>query len=652
MRGTGEPIAGLVDHARRDSDARDDALLREVARVHAVLEQLARGGAAAGPATQFPPLVRLGDRFGLAAFELDVVAAALAISLDASCARLVGGAPGVPVALATALGRGHGLTASASLAAVVTGSHLLERGLVGLVGEGPLLTRCVVAAADLGPRLVRAEPDAWTRPVGAVALDQLALRPDVRARAEAIVAASGRGRPSALGFVVRGPAGSGRDAVAEALAHAMGFPACVVAATELGAGEVARWSAEVTWRGAALVMKGRPADAVALALARQLPAPLGFVLDPSEPAPTLPARDLYHLDLGELAAVQRAEVWRTALAGLPLASDLDAAQLGELLHVGPAAIASIRDQARIEAQLTGQPITVDTLVAASRRLTPIQAGPHAHLVTPTDELADLIVPPAVARELALIEAWVRHAPAQFRPGASGQHARPATSLTCLFAGPPGTGKSMAAGIVARRLGRALVRVDLAQVVDKYIGETEKHLDGVFAAAAGAGAALLFDEADALFGKRSEVNDARDRYANIEVAFLLQRLEAHRGLVILTTNMRHNLDDAFLRRIHAVVEFPVPDGPERLAIWRRHMSAAHLADDVELEFFAKSFAMAGGDIRNAAATAVVLAAAAGVAVGGRHVAISVWRELRKAGRLVSPDDFGRFAGDVATYLGAS
>jgi SpoVK/Ycf46/Vps4 family AAA+-type ATPase len=212
-------------------------------------------------------------------------------------------------------------------------------------------------------------------------------------------------------------------------------------------------------------------------------------------------------------------------------------------------------------------------------------------------------------------------------------------LICLFHGPPGTGKTMAARVLAAAIGADLLRVDLSQVVNKYIGETEKNLDRVFDEAEATGAVLFFDEADSLFGKRTEVKDAHDRYANLETAFLLQRLEAHHGVCVLASNLRQNLDDAFTRRIHVIAEFPMPGRDERRRIWELQLPAEHLAPDVDLALLADRAALSGGDIRNAAATAALLAAPAGGTVTMEHLVLGAWRELRKSGRLISADAFG-------------
>ncbi|SFO74829.1 ATPase family associated with various cellular activities (AAA) [Geodermatophilus dictyosporus] len=208
-------------------------------------------------------------------------------------------------------------------------------------------------------------------------------------------------------------------------------------------------------------------------------------------------------------------------------------------------------------------------------------------------------------------------------------------LRMLFAGPPGTGKTLAAEVLAGELGRDLLVVDLSQLVSKWIGETEKNLAAVFDAAERGGSALLFDEADALFGKRTEVGDARDRYANLETAYLLARLERFDGIAVLATNLRQNLDTAFARRIEFVVPFDPPDEAARLALWRAHLSGgAPLAPDVDLPLLAAVYELPGALIRNAALAAAFLAAAEPAPedrrIGMAHLAHAVRREHLKAG----------------------
>ncbi|MGN6088606.1 MAG: ATP-binding protein, partial [Actinomycetales bacterium] len=198
-------------------------------------------------------------------------------------------------------------------------------------------------------------------------------------------------------------------------------------------------------------------------------------------------------------------------------------------------------------------------------------------------------------------------------------------------------KTLSAEIIAGDLGQDLYTVDLSQMVSKYVGETEKNLSAVFEAAEASPVVLFFDEADALIGKRSSVSDAHDRYANIEVAYLLQRIERHNGVVVLATNLASNIDQAFIRRIHVAVDFPMPEAAERLRIWQRSLPPQVPTEGVTLEPFAQRFEIAGGAIRNAALTAGFLAAEDGGPLRNRHLVEAVVRELRKMGRRVREED---------------
>jgi SpoVK/Ycf46/Vps4 family AAA+-type ATPase len=199
---------------------------------------------------------------------------------------------------------------------------------------------------------------------------------------------------------------------------------------------------------------------------------------------------------------------------------------------------------------------------------------------------------------------------------------------------------MSAEVVAESLGLELYVIDLSSVVDKYIGETEKNLDRIFVEAERVNGILLFDEADAIFGKRSEVKDARDRYANVEVAYLLQRMERFDGVAILTTNLRANVDEAFLRRIDVVVEFPIPSSDERERLWRRLIRPeAPVEGEIDVGFLARSFELSGGNIHNVVVAAAFAAADAGVAMTMSHLVRGTAAEYRKLGRLCVESEFG-------------
>lgn len=283
--------------------------------------------------------------------------------------------------------------------------------------------------------------------------------------------------------------------------------------------------------------------------------------------------------------------------------------------------------------------------AAVRRLVSGRLEHLARRIRPTRSWDDIVLSDERLELLQSIVARYRFADQVFDEW--GFSATPSRGLVALFSGPSGTGKTMAAEIIAGALALDVFKLDLSAVVSKYIGETEKNLEQVFDAASAGNLVLFFDEADALFGKRSEVKDARDRYANIEVSYLLQRLESYDGLVVMATNFEKNIDDAFLRRIHARVEFSMPGPAERRAIWAHNLPATAPVEGVDVEWLASRFEMSGGGIHNAAVHAAFLAAAAGSAITMACAIRGVAREYRKLGRLLKPSDFGEYHQFVAT-----
>jgi SpoVK/Ycf46/Vps4 family AAA+-type ATPase len=215
-------------------------------------------------------------------------------------------------------------------------------------------------------------------------------------------------------------------------------------------------------------------------------------------------------------------------------------------------------------------------------------------------------------------------------------------MNILFSGSSGTGKTLAAGILARDLGLEIYKVDLSTVVSKYIGETEKNINKIFAEAREINAILFFDEADAIFGKRSEVKDSHDRYANIEVSYLLQKMEEHEGIVIMATNLSNNIDDAFVRRMHFIVEFPFPDEAGRLRIWKSLLpSEAPLSEDVDFQFLASHFKLAGGNIKNILMAAAFMAAESTGFINMEHIIKATVNEYKKVGLICSQSDFGKY-----------
>jgi hypothetical protein len=256
--------------------------------------------------------------------------------------------------------------------------------------------------------------------------------------------------------------------------------------------------------------------------------------------------------------------------------------------------------------------------------------------------SDLVLAPAILDQIKDIVSAIRLRHQVYAGWGFDKGLVAGAGMAILFSGAAGTGKTMTAGIMARVLGLDLYKIDLSGIVSKYIGETEKNLDRIFQAARSSNAILFFDEADALFGKRSEVKDAHDRYANIEVAYLLQKMEEHEGVVILATNLSRNLDEAFARRMHYTLEFPLPDGSAREKLWRGMFPPqAPLGDDVDFPFLAGQFTLAGGDIRNVVLSAAFSAAQAGSQICMRHIIPALARLMATKGKAPSPRDFKQY-----------
>ena len=262
----------------------------------------------------------------------------------------------------------------------------------------------------------------------------------------------------------------------------------------------------------------------------------------------------------------------------------------------------------------------------------------AQRIEPAAGWDDLVLPAPQIEAVRRIAQHVRHRATVYDAWGFAARSARGLGISALFAGVSGTGKTMAAEVLAAELRLDLYRIDLAGVVSKYIGETEKNLRRVFDAAERSGAILLFDEADALFGKRSEVKDSHDRYANIEVSYLLQRMEAYRGLAILTTNLKNALDPAFLRRLRFVVQFPFPDAAHRAEIWRRIFPASTPTEGLDAGKLAQ-LNVPGGNIRNIALNAAFLAAEAGEPVRMRHIGEAARIEYAKLERPLTDAEIG-------------
>ncbi|WP_246212738.1 AAA family ATPase [Streptomyces abyssomicinicus] len=599
----------------------------------------------------------LAARFGLSPLDLDLLLVAVAPDLDARFERLYGylnddltrRRPTVGLALELCALPPAG-TGRFRLAA---GAPLVEGGLLTVTEpERPPLSRALAVPDRVTAHLLGGtRPDARLAGVLGEAHEDPAADP---AEVHRVAAAAGTG----TGLVHLRARGGDAEGLAVAALRAAGLRPLVLDAAALArhpgdVPELARVAAlEARLTGAGVVLgplaslPDEPAER-ARTLRSLCAALRGIPLlthgsggwDPAWAADspvvlTVPAPSPERQAARWLQALDRvADVAGTGdvdeLARAVAAHRLDSGQLRRAADV------AVRNAA-----LAGRPVGPDDLRAAVRAQNGAGLDRLARRVEPGVGWDDLVLPPTTHRRLRELALRARHRDQVLgqwgmRPG--GGRGR---GVIALFAGESGTGKTMSAEVVAADLGMDLYVVDLSTVVDKYIGETEKNLERIFTEASAVNAVLLFDEADAIFGKRSEVKDAHDRHANIESAYLLQRMESFDGIAVLTTNLRANLDEAFTRRLDVVADFPVPDPGQRLALWDRCLGARlPRADDLDLAFCADRFELAGGSIRACAVTAAYLAAESGEPLTMRQVVTAVAQEYRKLGRLILQSEFG-------------
>lgn len=378
---------------------------------------------------------------------------------------------------------------------------------------------------------------------------------------------------------------------------------------------------------------------------------------PANISPPLPSSKAVRVSAIDLPAPDyegRLMLWSRALDGHPLSDPADLPILaaryrldGDQVFEAARAAAEHAWQRNPSAPL----IAFDDLATASRGVSAVRLGDLASQIAAHHRWADLILPADRIAQIHEMCDQFRYRHVVYGAWGFGRQSARGQGLSALFAGPSGTGKTMAAEVIANDLALDLYKIDLSGVVSKYIGETEKNLDRIFELARDSNAILLFDEADALFGKRSETKDAHDRYANIEISYLLQKVEEYDGVVILTSNLRQNLDEAFMRRLQFSIEFPFPDEDSRRQIWERTApDTLPLAADVDMAVLAERFRLSGGSIRNALVNAAFLAARDGEVVAMSHLLWGVRREFQKLGKLIDEDDFARTPGRNVAVVG--
>lgn len=441
--------------------------------------------------------------------------------------------------------------------------------------------------------------------------------------------------------VLEGGYGAGKESAALELADA--------AETLLIALDVAQLPGGLAWlplalrdarlHGAVLYLAGWERlgeDEASSALGRIAGHPAIVALGTSTPwsPPRRLARPVFRLTLGVPPFERRRQLWEKYLAAAS-APEMDVTPLANQFRFSAGQIRDAVATAVDLARWQQTPLAVEQLFAASRAHSNQRLGALAAKIEPHFTWDDIVLPEDTLAQLHEMVNTVRQRPRVYHDWGFARRLSLGRGLNALFAGESGTGKTMAADVMAGELGLELYKIDLSAVVSKYIGETEKNLNQIFHEAETSNAILFFDEADALFGKRSEVRDSHDRYANVEISYLLQRMEAFDGVVILATNLRANLDEAFTRRLHYVVEFPFPNAEDRERIWQVNVPPdVPLADDVDWAELAQRFRVAGGNIRNIILAAAFLAAEEDAPLALRHLLHAARREYQKLGRLIN------------------
>jgi hypothetical protein len=581
----------------------------------------------------------LADRFELSDFERDVILLAAFGELEPDGAALLAEAQGDARLRRPTVAFALSALKPAHWSAFAPDRPLRYHGLIALEGQGAAAQAIALPERVLHHLLGVDAPDELLLLLARALEPPEELPPTAQGVAQELARRlESAGSRNAPAIALCGPDASGKASVAAAAVSASGRCAFLADAASVPAAVRERallaraWSREARLSGAVLVLDASevatPAETHAIALLVDAIEGPVIVLSP-EPLAS-PYRAVVRLDLPRAPAQEQRDLWSAALG--PVAGRLNGTveRLGAHFTLRPGAIGAIGAEARRAAEEASDDGLAATVWAACRA----QARPKL------DELArridggagwdDIVLPARQTEILRALAAQVRQRATVHESWGFGRRGVRGLGINALFAGPSGTGKTLAAEILGEALDLDVYRIDLSAVVSKWIGETEKNLRRVFDAAEDGCAILLFDEADALFGKRSDVKDSHDRYANIEVSYLLQRMEAYRGLAILTTNLKSHLDDAFLRRIRFVVDFPFPGPEERREIWQRVFPAETPTDGLDWARLAQ-LNLSGGSIRNVALNAAFLAADVGTPVGMSAVRAAARIEYEKLGR---------------------
>jgi AAA+ superfamily predicted ATPase len=621
-------------------------------------------------------LVVLAQLFGLATFDLDVVLICLGPELDLRYERLYAELQGdatrrqPTVDLVLHLLCPDVAARTAARTRFTAGAPLLRHRLIHLADPaGPPSQSLLGKTLQLDPRVARFLLDddelddrlrALARLVVPTAtVDSLVFPAEFKEQLGRLIEdASTDGDRVVL--YLQGPYGTGKQSLAEACCQAIGTEMLLVdgrCLAEHGRDEFGSLAQlidrEARLQGALLYVADFDAlldDAKQAHLATLLgildvhPGPTFLAGEATwEPKDALRGVSFVRLELPLPGYDERLALWQAALPPGPETTDVDLAALAGRFRLTGGQIGDAAATARNLARARATPptrVTQDDLHAACRLQSSRKLAELALEVTPRHTWDDLVLPAEQLEQLRELYNHVQHRSLVHDAWGFGKKLATGRGLNVLFAGPPGTGKTMAADVLANGLGLDLYTIDLSNVLSKYIGETEKNLARIFNEARTSNAILFFDEADALFGKRTQVRDAHDRYANVEVSYLLQRMEEHEGLVVLATNLRKNMDEAFVRRLHVTIEFPMPGLDDRRRIWAQIWPPPTPIDPaLDLEALARDVQVSGGAIRNIALTGAFMAAADGGVVTMQHLLHATRREYKKMGKVLTSGELG-------------
>jgi hypothetical protein len=607
------------------------AVVREAVERHRGLEASQSGAwaqldAAARAMPAPAALQTLTENFRLSSFERDLLLLCAGIELDSSFASLVQPYPTFSLALA-ALPNAHW--------SALTPDAALRRWRLLEIGKGETLATSPIKISERVLHFLTGTPASEERLDGLLdaAPAPAQLAPSHAALAarisNAITGASG-GYPL---IHLTGADASGKREIAAHAVEALGLVLFTLRAADIPSASAERFALTRLWErealltgGALLINADVPTPDQLQTLTRFVEGAAGLIFVSSRDPLHLGSRQtVVRFNVDGLEQSEQESLWREALGQYATRANGSIHQLVRHFSLSPSAIRAASGDAL--GATTGEDDFESALWDACRVQSRPQLDDLAQRIEPAAAWDDLVLPEAQTAILQQIVAQVKHRHTVYEDWGFSSRGGRGLGISALFAGGSGTGKTMAAEVLSNALRLDLYRIDLSTVVSKYIGETEKNLRRVFDAAEGGGAILLFDEADALFGRRSEVKDSHDRYANIEVSYLLQRMEAYRGLAILTTNMKDALDNAFLRRIRFVVQFPFPVAAQRAEIWRRIFPRQTPTAGLDYKKLSR-LNIAGGNIRNIALTAAFLAADSAEPVSMSHVLRAARSEYAK------------------------